>query len=69
MKMATSVRRLQFRSGPQSYEFFACAEHRPKLEKGDVSCFFATEEEPVHDVNEQDEQSCYFCREGGGDLL
>ena len=57
---------LQFRAGPNEYQFHACAEHRPMLEKGDVDLFFATADQPVLDMHEDDADcvSCDFCREG-----
>ena len=56
--------RMQFCAGPETYVFYACHEHRPLLEKGDVSCFLKFVNEPIQPVDPDDEESCYFCQEG-----
>lgn len=61
---AVCSRILEFRAGPQNYEFHACQEHRKKLEDGTVDLFFPTEDNPVLEVNVDQEIDCDFCREG-----
>lgn len=63
--VAICKRVMQFTAGPNEHEFHACAEHRPQLEAGDVDLFFATANEPVREVDPEDEMSCWFCQEGG----
>lgn len=72
-------RRLQFRSGPESYVFHACEKHRRKLgeadhisgrsqddqkDTSDVLCFFGHKNDKVEAVDPDDEETCDFCREG-----
>jgi hypothetical protein len=64
MTLAVCARVLQFTAGPNEYLFHACAEHRPVLEAGSAMCFFATDAEPMRDVDTDDEAECDFCREG-----
>ena len=61
---AVCSRRLQFEAGPQTHRFYVCEEHRHDLERGDVSCFFATATEPLRDEDEDKEIPCDLCREG-----
>lgn len=60
---AICSRVMQFEAGPNQTTFYACAEHRAKLEKGDVLCFFAYVRDQVQDVKPEDEIPCDFCRE------
>lgn len=66
MAYAVRARLLQFEAGPMKQVFFACEGHRDKLGIGttDVMCFFATSNELPYDVDEEEEISCDFCREG-----
>lgn len=63
--IAIASRVMQFVAGPQTQQFFACADCRPALERGDVSCFLVIASQPVLDVDEADEMECDLCREGG----
>jgi hypothetical protein len=66
---AVSSRVLQFKAGPNENRFTACAEHRPLLEGPWPSIggglFFSTSDEPIREVDPNDEESCDGCREGG----
>ena len=64
MSLAATRRRLQFCAGPQTYEFFACPEHRVILVRGDVSCFLVIRSESVRSVDPDEDIECDFCREG-----
>ena len=66
MTYAIRARRLQFEAGPEKHTFYACVEHRDKLGIGTTSvmCFFATSDELPYDIDEEEEISCDFCREG-----
>lgn len=64
-ELVTCERTLQFEAGPEDYTFQSCDRHRPKLEAGDVMCFFGRASEPVTPVvddPEDPEFQCYFCR-------
>ena len=65
-RVVVAARTLGFCAGPQDHTFYACAEHRPTLEKGDVSCFLQLKNQPMRDVTEDEAETydCYFCREG-----
>lgn len=66
MTFALYSRVLQFRAGPESHQFFACAEHRPALERGDHDgCFFGVDADVIAPVDPNDEIACDYCREGG----
>lgn len=64
MHAATRKREMAFCAGPEHHTFYACEEHRPLLEKGDVSCFLRLKDKHVEPA-ENDEDECWFCREGG----
>jgi len=64
MKTAIASRRMQFCAGPETHTFYACEEHTPDLEKGDVSCFLILRNEPVVPVSVDDDIDCDLCREG-----
>lgn len=64
MAVAVCQRRLEFRAGPESYVFRACAACRPALERGDVSCFFGVPSAPVEPVDPDEAWTCDLCREG-----
>lgn len=64
MNYAVCSRKLQFEAGPEQHEFFACEEHKPDLEAGKVTCFFAVKAHPLKTVDPTDEISCDLCREG-----
>lgn len=65
MSAALWTRLLQFRAGPNEHEFDACDEHKPDLERGDVSgLFFGRPTDVVAPVDPDDGRDCYFCREG-----
>jgi hypothetical protein len=71
MTTAICKRVLHFEAGPQTHTFYACAEHRAALDKGDVICFFPMRDQPVEPLS-ADEQldadaealDCDLCREG-----
>jgi hypothetical protein len=66
MPVALWSRRLQFSAGPESHEFYACAEGKAALERGEAGSglFFATADEPLREVDPNDEIECDCCREG-----
>lgn len=61
-----AARLMGFCAGPHDHEFFACREHRPLLESGDVACFLKLKDQQVREVSgdEAESESCYFCMEG-----
>lgn len=63
-RYAYCARRLEFRAGPESHTFYACVEHKPILDAGDVSCFFADARHQTYAVDPDDEIECDLCREG-----
>jgi len=64
MPYAIAKREMAFCAGPEHHTFYACAEHQPALEKGDVSCFLVLTQCAVEPVDEADEMECWFCQEG-----
>lgn len=56
---------MAFEAGPQSHTFYACAEHKPKLEAGNVMCFLRIRNQGVEPVDPLEDMVCDFCREGG----
>ena len=64
MSYAIAKRKMQFCAGPQHHTFYACPEHKRDLERGDVSCFLILKSQPVLDVDPDDEEDCWFCKEG-----
>ncbi len=65
MPLAGWSRVLQFRSGPQEYEFYACEAHKSRLEDGSMGSglFFATTKDPIKAVDPEEEYECDDCRE------
>lgn len=61
---AIAKREMQFCAGPEHYTFYACAEHRPQLERGEMQLFFTLAGKPVEPVAPDDEVACDMCREG-----
>ena len=68
MRIAVWQRRLQFRAGPQSTVFHACADASCKsaLERADVGTglFFGRITDVMEPVDPDDEIPCDVCREG-----
>lgn len=64
MTVAIAKREMQFCAGPEHHTFYACAEHAPDLEAGQVSCFLILCNRHVEPVDLDDEFECWFCREG-----
>ena len=64
---AIACQQRQFVSGPQSYVFYACPEHRSELDKPWLSneLFYAVKDWPVVPVDVDEDYACDFCREGG----
>jgi hypothetical protein len=62
-RLAIAGRKLEFRSGPQNYTFYACAVHRTLLDTGEVDNFFALPRNPTFVVDPADGIECDFCRE------
>lgn len=63
--MARYTRVLQFCSGPGSYQFYACPDHEFYLSH--TALFFSTFNEPITMVDDEDEQECDYCHEGGSE--
>lgn len=65
MTFATCSRVLQFRAGPNDHTFYACEEHRPRLEDGTYDGnFFGDPADVIEPVDPDDELHCDYCREG-----
>lgn len=62
-RFAVCSRKLQFEAGPEQTTFYACTEHRPKLERGEVMCFFPVARHQIQEVDPNDEIECDYCRE------
>lgn len=69
MSVALYSRVLQFTAGPNATTFHACEEHVHLLSNANghanVMLFFSTSNDPLLNVDPDDEEECYFCREGG----
>lgn len=69
MRQVLWRRRLQFRAGPESTEFHACAHHLLDLMRGNVDLFFSDDRDKLmvcEDDIEDPEFECYFCRGENG---
>jgi hypothetical protein len=63
MTYAIAARLFQFEAGPQTEWFYACKEHRDKLDQP-PSCFLSIPGQEVKRVRLVDEVPCWFCQEG-----
>lgn len=66
MPLSIAKRRLQFIAGPERTTFYACTMCKPLLEKigHEVHCHYPISQEPLEDVDLEDEIECDLCREG-----
>lgn len=65
MKYAKYKRVLQFKSGPNEFQFHSCEEHKPYLTvaRHVDPLFFIDPKNELIEVSEDDEIECDFCRE------